>query len=103
LDHEVVKSVANTNFKVVADLPAVLSGQMVQNALNHQVRLQTMSEAALGAAIRGINEVDPAEARSLKELFTGNAVAEQISSLGASIAALQELIKAAQTTPPSTG
>lgn len=102
VDHEVVKSVAGTNFKVLGDLPAQLTGQMIQNALNHQNRVSALSEAALAASIRSLTDVDPTEAKSLKELFTGNALGEQIAALGSAIAGLQQMVKGAVTTPPTS-
>lgn len=92
VDHELVKSVAGANLKVLGDLPAMLVGQMVQNALMSSKRTDVLAENALAAAVKGLHEVDPQEAKSLKELFTGNALAEQINSLGSAIAALREMV-----------
>lgn len=96
VDHEVVKSVAGTNFKVLGDLPAMLVGQMVQNALMSAKRTDVLAENALASSIKMLQEVDPQEAKALKELFTGNALAEQINSLGAAISALREMVAASQ-------
>lgn len=94
VDHEVVKSVAGVNFKVLGDLPAMLVGQMVQNALMSSKRTDVLAENALASSIKMLQEVDPQEAKSLKELFTGNALAEQINALGGAIAALREMVAA---------
>jgi hypothetical protein len=102
VDHEIVKSVAGANFKVLGDVPAILTKMGLENAISHQNRVNVLSETALAAALKGLSEVDPTEAKSLQALFTGNQVAEQIASLGAAVAGLQEIVKAAQTTPPPT-
>ena len=102
VDHEIVKSVAGANFKVLGDTPVILTNMGLENAISHQNRVNVLSETALAAAIKGLSEVDPAEAKSLQSLFTGNQVAEQLANLGASVAAIQEIVKAAQSTPPPT-
>ena len=102
VDHEIVKSVAGANFKVLGDTPAMLTTMGLENAVSHQNRVNVLAENALAASLKAMNEVDPAEAKSLQALFTGNQVAEQLANLGASVAAIQEIVKAAQTTPPSS-
>lgn len=102
VDHEIVKSVAGANFKVLGDTPAILTNMGLENAISHQNRVNVLAENALAASLKNMNEVDPTQAKSLQALFTGNQVAEQLASLGATVAALQEIVKTAQTTPPTT-
>lgn len=85
---EIVKeqseSVAAANLKTLGDGPAFYSNLAYANSVSHQARLQAISEAAVGKVIEAIIGVSPSEG-------------------GADVAALQQLMKGAQTTPPQTG
>jgi hypothetical protein len=83
LPDDVRESVAAANFKVVGDSPAVLQNLALANAVAHQQAMNQISQAATGKIVESIISTQPAEA-------------------GADIAALMQLIKAAQTTPPPT-
>lgn len=98
----VVDSVANTNFKTVGESVAFYSSMAMGDSVAHQRRVNAISEAALAKAVQNLTEVDLSESIATKQMTTGNAAAENATALGAAVAALQQLIKTAQTTPPVT-
>lgn len=73
------------------------------NAVTHQQAINTILAAAVGTIVKVLTEVDPTQAMSEQVLLTGNRVAEMVANLNAGIAAIQQLLKGAQTTPPQTG
>lgn len=95
LNADVVESVTSTNFKVNAEADTISSS-------DHRNRLRILSESALGMMINRMNSMDMLEALSLKQASTGNVVAETMANVGTAVASIQQLVKAAQTTPPVT-
>ncbi len=83
LPEKIVEAVAVDNVKTVAGQPAVLSNLALANAVSHQHSLNLISQAATGKIIESIIATSPGEG-------------------GADVAALQQLLKGAQTTPPVT-
>jgi len=85
---EIVKeqseSVAAANLKSLGDAPAFYNNLAMANAVAHQNRMNAITEASVGKVIEAIIGVSPSEG-------------------GADVAALQQLMKGAQTTPPVTG
>jgi len=80
----VVGSVTAANTKSLGDGPAFYHSLAMGNAVAHQNRVNAITEAAMGKVIEAIIGVSPSEG-------------------GADVAALQQLMKGAQTTPPVTG
>jgi hypothetical protein len=81
---EMAESVAATNLKVVADAPAFYASLAMGNAVAHQQAFQQLQAAIIGKVAEAIISTSPSEG-------------------GADVAALQQLAKIAQTTPPVTG
>lgn len=92
---EMAESVSAANLKTVAEGPSIAQNIMHMNVVGHQqmmnnlmaAQMQAMfqiSNAATGKIIESIIETRPAEG-------------------GFDVAALQQLMKGAQTTPPETG
>ena len=84
---EIVKeqseSVAAANLKTLGDGPAFYTNLAYQQALNAQQGWTTINQAIVGKVAEAIIGVSPSEG-------------------GADVAALQQLMKGAQTTPPVT-
>jgi hypothetical protein len=84
---EVVKeqseSVAASNLKVLGDGPAFYTNMAYQQALDAQAGWRTINQAIVGKVAEAIISTAPGEG-------------------GADVAALQQLMKGAQTTPPVT-
>lgn len=80
---EMSESVAATNLKTLADGPAFYQNMGFSNAVAHQQAMQQLQLAIVGKVTEAIIGVSPSEG-------------------GADIAALQQLLKGAQTTPPVT-
>jgi len=84
---EIVKeqseSVAATNLKVMADGPAFFQNQAYQMANDGLAGWRTINQAIVGKVAEAIISTQPSEG-------------------GADVAALQQLMKGAQTTPPVT-
>lgn len=83
LPDDIRESLAVANLKTVAEAPAILSNLAVANALAHQQAMYQIAQASVGKIVESIIAVSPSEG-------------------GADIAALQQLLKGAQTTPPTT-
>ena len=98
LNPDVVESVANSNFKNVADSPAFYTGMMHADSIAHQRAVNTIREKTL----INLAEVDVAEAIAANKMTTGNDLGGIVASLGAAVASLQQLAKIGQTTPPPT-
>ena len=96
LDPGVVDSVVNSNFKAIAE-------QVATNVLGHQHRLQILAEKALGNTLMAMDNVQTSVPQGLGiQAAESGGLSSQIASLGSAIAALQQLVKGAQTTPPPT-
>ena len=84
---EIVKeqseSVAATNLKVLGDIPAYHAGLAYQQALDASAGWRSINQAIVGKVAESIISMSPAEG-------------------GVDVAALQQLMKGAQTTPPVT-
>ena len=81
---EMAESVAATNLKSLGDGPAFYHNIAMSNAIAHQQGLNQIQTAIVGKVAEAIIGTSPSEG-------------------GADVAALQQLIKGAQTTPPQTG
>lgn len=83
LPDDVREALAVENLKTVAGAPAVMQNLALANAVSHQQAMNAISQAATGKIVESIIATSPSEG-------------------GAAIAALQQLMKGAQTTPPVT-
>ena len=81
---EAAEAVAFTNVKAVGEGAAFYSNIAMANAVSHQQAMQQIQIAITGKVAEAIIGVSPSEG-------------------GADVAALQQLMKGAQTTPPVTG
>ena len=106
LDAGVIDAVVNSNFKTIAEMAAVGLAQagalQAQNLAAHQQRLQLLAESSLAQQLNRMNALDPEEAASISKVEKSD-IAKQITELGSQVAALQQLMKGAQTTLPETG
>lgn len=84
ITREQSESVAATNLKVLGDGPAFFQNMGYANAVGHQQAMNQIQVAIVGKVAEAIIGVSPSEG-------------------GADVAALQQLMKGAQTTPPETG
>lgn len=113
LADDVREAVANANFKVTAEAPTVMQNLALQNFIAHQQRLnqiaeselvsaQALNRAILGRVVNSLLDTEPTDALAAQKVFSGNDVAQQITSLLAALASGQQGAKVAQTTPPPT-
>lgn len=101
-DQGLIDSVSNANIKTVAEAPAFYMAQSMGDSVAHQRRVNALTETALGAMIKRLVEVDVQESAAEGKLLSSD-LANVVSQLGAAVAAIQQLTKSAQTTPPVTG
>lgn len=94
LDESVIASVANTNFKTIAEGPARLVEMQMQNLTAHQQQLQTLQVSNVGKIAETMNTLDPLEAAGVRPI-SGTTEA-------AATALAQIITKLAQSTPPET-
>ncbi len=83
LPDDIREGLAVENIKTIAGATAFYAAQMHGNKVSHQNRLDMIAEAAVGKIVESIIATSPNEG-------------------GVDIAALQQLMKGAQTTPPVT-
>ena len=83
ITREQSESVAATNLKVLGDGPAFVTNLAMQDALEARAGWRTINQAVVGKIAESIIETQPSEG-------------------GADVAALQQLLKGAMTTPPIT-
>jgi hypothetical protein len=106
LDESILQSVSNANFKTIAEAASVGLSQALaiaaQNAAAHQNRINVLAEASLAAALKGANELDPEQAGAIAKVDKTD-ISKVLAELGASIAAIQQQLKGAQTSLPETG
>lgn len=106
LDETIVADVANSNFKVIANATAsgiAQAGSLAAlNAASHQHSMNLISQAFLAEAVLPRAGVDITEAVGAKKVAEAD-LARTVDELGTAIAALQQIMKGAQTTRPETG
>ena len=83
IGREAAESVGFANIKTLGDGLAFYTNLAIANAVSHQQGMNTIFSAIVGKVAEAIISVSPSEG-------------------GADIAALQQLMKGAQTTPPTT-
>lgn len=90
LQPDVVESVANSNFKNIAEGPTQIHNAIMTEMLAAQRNMNTIREKSI--------------ARSLERFDVTNSDENEnvMTSYGAVVAALQQIMKGAQTTPPVT-
>ena len=110
LESGVVDSVANANFKNIAESGAFYASLSMRDAVESQRRMSSLADNATGQMLKTYNEMDASEALALVKANTGYDLASQthdlgrvISQLSAALANVQILTKLAQSTRPETG
>jgi hypothetical protein len=83
ITREMAESVAAAHLKVVGDTPAYMMGLAYQQALDAAAGWRSINQAIVGKVAEAIISVSPSEG-------------------GVDVAALQQLMKGAQSTPPVT-
>lgn len=73
-----------------------------QNAVQTQQQMNQVGVNAATLGTKNMHEMDAVQAHSLAKLG-GSDNANVIAQLGSVVAALQQIVKTAQTTPPVTG
>lgn len=102
IPQEALDAVGHNNVKTIGEALAFLQTQSLQDLLASRNRLDRISEAVIARATQSIIEPDPLEAVATQKILSGNDLAQQVAQLTASVAAMQQTVKAAQTTPPVT-
>lgn len=106
LDQSVVSGVANANFKVIAEATTAGIAQAgslaAQNAVSHQQAKNMIQEAFLAEALLPRAGVDPTEAGGVKKVVETD-LNRTLGELGATLSAIQQQLKAAQSSLPETG
>lgn len=113
VNEQVVDSITTGNVKTIGEAGsfytqmgfanAVANQQQAQqNALSHQQAMNAISQAATGAIVKSLIEVDPSQSVSENKLLTGNDTAAMLANLLAALNSGQQGVKAAGNTPPVT-
>lgn len=101
LNDSVVEAVTNANFKNIGEMGSITAGVASQNLVSHNRAMDQLREAFLAESTLSRAGNDPTEAIANAKTISSD-LASQISNLAASVAAIQQYVKAAQTTPPVT-
>jgi hypothetical protein len=83
LNTSVVESVANTNFKVLAEIPAQIAAMNLQAHSGFILQMQQLAFANTTVGLDRIYSLTLEDAKAANELMTGNAVAGKLASLKA--------------------
>ena len=102
LDPGVVSSVINANFKSIGDQPALIANAMSMSMQAHNNATNLIREGVLMEALGQRAGLDTTEATAARTIATAD-LGRSLSEIGAGIAAIQQMVKGAQTTPPVTG
>jgi len=100
-DAKVIEAVAIGNLKSISEQPAMLSNLAysntvvntnlsMQNAVANQQALNELGVAIVGKTVNLISNLGPMESKSASEILTGNAVAEEMLDLKASVQAFMQ-------------
>lgn len=100
LDQSTLDAVANSNYKNLGEANTLAYVQQVQSQNAHQSRLQILAETALARSLRQLSGVDIEQAAADQKVDGGQA--GLMAQLGSAVAALQQVMKGAQSTPPET-
>ena len=103
-----------TNVKTVGEVTAQATAMAIQNAVANQQRQQDNSTSsaqrlneianqATGVLLKRIAEVDVVEAAATRKAGETGDLPSLLVSLNSAIAAIQQAVKGAITTPPTTG
>ena len=114
VDPKVVDTVSLTNVKTVGEVAAQATAMAIQNAVANQQRQQDNSTAssqrlneianqATGVLLKRIAEVDVVEAAATRKAGETGDLPSLLVSLNSATAAIQQAVKGAITTPPTTG
>ena len=94
LDQGVLDAVTNSNFKILAE-------QVSTNTAAHQNRLNILAEKALAKSLESMDTMQVSEGLGIAAANRSD-LAKVVSELGSVAGALQQFVKAAQTTPQVT-
>jgi len=118
LEPIVVDSVANTNFKNLAEYPTmhfqamledsrVIAKAQNENLVRGSARLNGGLDTITTRALKDIAELDMGEASAIVKAGTGvdpqsqgHLLGQTLAQLASAVAAIQQITKTAQTTPP---
>jgi len=95
-------AVGFANVKTVGEGPAFFTNLAFGNAVANQQAMNAIGQAAVGSIVKGLTEIDPAEAASVSKALTGHDTAATITALLAALQSGQIGTKVAQTVPPVT-
>jgi len=98
---QIVDSVTMGNAKTIAEAGSFAVATLMQEMAASAGRRAQLGDAAMGAMLRRLSEPDVQEGAG--ETLSAHAVLPNaLADLSAAISAIQQLVKTAQTTPPST-
>jgi len=101
MDDKVIEAVAIGNLKSISEQPAMLSNLAysntvvntnlsMQNAVANQQAVNELGVAIVGKVVNMLTTLGPLESKSASEILTGNAVAEELLDLKASVQAFAQ-------------
>jgi len=100
--NEAVEAVNVGNVKTIAEAAAHSMALVFEGQAAHFNRMNMLAESLMSVACKNLHELDPTQAISQVKALTGNDIASQITALTSAIASIQQMLKGAQTTPPTT-
>ena len=101
LNTAIVESVANEEFKAIASIPGSLANMTMQNMVNSQHNIQSVTNKSLANSLASMDRIGMTEAISVGSLQSKD-VASLMLTLISALGGSQIATKSAQSTPPET-
>jgi len=101
LDDGIVAAIANEEMKAIASIPASLANMTMQNMVNSQHNIQTVTNKSLANSLASMDRIGMTEAISVGSLQSKD-VASLMLTLISALGGSQVAAKTAQSTPPET-
>ena len=121
IESAVIDSIVNANFKNLAEYPTlhfqnlmedsrIINKQMNENLVRGSARLNGALDSLIVRGVKDIAEPSMDAAAAMVKMGTGVdpqsqgfLLAQSVAQLGAAVSGIQDLVKAAISTPPVTG
>ena len=101
LDDGIVAAIANEELKAIASIPASLANMTMQNMVNSQHNIQSVTNKSLSNSLAAMDRIGMTEAISVGSLQSKD-VASLMLTLISALGGSQIATKSAQSTPPET-
>ena len=100
-DPTIIDTLSANNLKTIGEAGSFAIATLMQEMAASAARRNNLADAALGSQLKRMSELDVQEGTG-EQLTAGAALPNAMTDLASVIAAIQQIMKGAQTTPPAT-